>query len=321
MSTGLKHNYNFLKQFTSSFALIGVTIISFLIVRMIFPLTLVNATDVCPNTGDGWTKLDYEHETYSAESGFIVDQVCVKGGHEGSTDGGHGYIFTAPTDVVPVNCVKKDKTGSITVTGLNTPTIDIDFTGDACAAVSHASYHLVEDPGDSDEETDPTPTQTPTPTPSLGKQSRIGYNAISCNENFEVVADLTENGNPVEGVEVTFNYNPEAKATTNADGRARVFFPRLFEGPVTAKADGYPTQTVFVTFPTCHEEGETNTSDVVLAAATTNPPRRGQVLGATTLANTGSAAETVAIVAFSAGVFGMMLFGYTYVCTANSKKS
>jgi hypothetical protein len=168
----------------------------------------------------------------------------------------------------------------------------------------------------------PSPAPSPSTTPGpQGKQVSMGVDVGSCSNGFfDAVADLTENGNPIEGVEVTFNYNPEAKAKTNAQGRARVTFPQLAEGPVTAKADGYPTQTAYVTFRSEKCQG---IGGAVLGTSTeTKPKTTGQVLGATTLANTGASDITIAFGVLGAGIIGTLVSIRSYlVATVHAKKN
>ena len=157
-------------------------------------------------------------------------------------------------------------------------------------------------------ESSPTPTPTPTPTPAAGRQSALGVDvACGYGSDFLAVMDLTDNGNPVQGIEVTFNYNPELKATTNSDGRARVHFPRLSEGSVTAQASGFPSQSAYVDFP---DDCPKPVGGVVLGTSTQiavvdsipKSEQAGKVLGASTLANTGSADVQIAMLALSVGM-------------------
>lgn len=168
----------------------------------------------------------------------------------------------------------------------------------------------------------PTPSPTPNPSPSQGKQVSMGVNVGHCSNGFfDAVADLTEDGNPKEGILVTFSYNPTLTSTTNADGRAGVTFPQLAEGPVTASADGYPTQTAYVTFRS--EKCPEDVGGAVLGASTESKPKSaGQVLGATTLANTGAADMQIAFAVFGAGLVGVLAsMSYYMVATQHAKKN
>jgi hypothetical protein len=166
----------------------------------------------------------------------------------------------------------------------------------------------------------PSPSSTPNPSPSQGKQVAMGVDVGHCsNGYFDAVADLTEDGNPKEGILVTFQYNPTLTSTTNKDGRARVTFPQLAEGPVTASADGYPTQTAYVTFRT--EKCPEGIGGAVLGTST-ETKSAGKVLGATTLANTGAADMQIAYAVFAAGLVGVVAsMSYYMVATQHAKKN
>lgn len=165
---------------------------------------------------------------------------------------------------------------------------------------------------------DPSPTPgiggpIPSPSPSLGKRSSIGYDA-NCNENFDVVLDVTEDGNPVENVKVTFTYKGhDTDATTNKDGRARISLRKDGDAPITAKADGFPGADMYVTFRTDCPAGS------VLGASTDDPgtKRTGKVLGASTLANTGAADVYSALMTLGAGA--LIMVGSLRYYIANSK--
>jgi hypothetical protein len=112
------------------------------------------------------------------------------------------------------------------------------------------------------------------------KASTLGYN-LTCNESdFTVDMDLTEDGQPVAGILVNFSYNGlNASDTTDAGGRARVSFPAQGNYTVQANPDGgYPSKSLEVHMPEDCPAGETIQVG-------------GQVLGASTLASTGSGEE------------------------------
>lgn len=136
----------------------------------------------------------------------------------------------------------------------------------------------------------PTPEPSPSPTPQLSKSAHIGYD-ISCTRSYFIATlDLSENGNWLEGIKVTFKYNGTTKEDyTDAQGRARVEFNIDGEHPLTASADGFDTQSIDIKVPICDgsEKNEDNSSGQVLGT-NTDTPRQGQVLGASTLADTGT---------------------------------
>lgn len=187
---------------------------------------------------------------------------------------------------------------------------------------------------------DPSPTPSISPNPSIspdpnsGKHSALGVD-VCCDDTFDAVYDVTENGKPIANIEVTFTYNPTLTARTNENGRAKVTFPKRGDRTVSAQADGYPTQSLFVTMPTncpakISEAGIGGTSTGQVLGANTdnssigNSQTRGigQVLGASTLADTGSARDGFAKISL---IFGLVLmlgssYGYSQAKTKKSKK-
>jgi len=117
--------------------------------------------------------------------------------------------------------------------------------------------------------------------------------------------DLLDNGNGVKDVEVTFTFNgSEKRAKTNDSGRARTSFGRA-AGVVSAKADGFDSQTMTIDLPQCPVSGGTGGGQVL--GATT-----GKVLGASTLAATGSAVDALAQVGLAFGFVLTIISGYGY---------
>lgn len=163
---------------------------------------------------------------------------------------------------------------------------------------------------------DPTPTQgvdpTPSPviTPGPSKHSSLGYNLTCSTSGIEVTMDLIEaDGKGAKDVEVTFTYLGEIKKVkTNIDGRARTDYGKNGNGKIEGKADGWSTQSVEVTMPEGCDPGVGGGQ--VLGTTT------GQVLGASTLANTGTADETMAYVSM---ILGTLLLSVSGVRYANQK--
>jgi hypothetical protein len=171
-----------------------------------------------------------------------------------------------------------------------------------------------------DPSTTPTPSSTPTPTSSPtsgssgggnggggssdpGKQTSLANDNLQChNPQFDAVMDVKENGNGIKDVLVTFVFNGQTKqAHTNEHGRAKVTFDRA-AGTITATANGYPSQSMNINVPSCH--------DVVL------DPDRSKVLGATTLADTGSSSEFALSIGMLAGLSLAALSTYGYLKTS-----
>jgi len=98
------------------------------------------ASDTCPQ-GNGWTKDESPPFSHLAPAGYIIDQICVKGGNSQNQN---GYIFTANTNGVGHTCHfyqgNRWRNGSVSVTGIGTNQGSASMAGE-CAAISHASFH------------------------------------------------------------------------------------------------------------------------------------------------------------------------------------
>jgi hypothetical protein len=120
---------------------------------------IASASETCP-TGSGWTKDESSPFSYTAPAGYKIDQICVKGGQPQNPN---GYIFTANTNGIGHTCNyvqgKHQKTGSVSVAGINSNQGSASKTGD-CADISHASFYITLI-------TTPTPTTTPSLTPTI----------------------------------------------------------------------------------------------------------------------------------------------------------
>lgn len=139
------------------------------------------------------------------------------------------------------------------------------------------------------------PTPAPTANPQAGKQSSAGIDGKVCaGQNFNAYTVLRLDGQPVKDVNVKFVYNGEAKyAKTQVDGRAGVAYGYASDSDVQyLPQDGYPTQL--------QKAVRASDCNVVVTAGTTTTG--GQVLGASTLAKTGTAATTLINLVGLAGV-------------------
>jgi len=110
------------------------------------------SSDVCPHEpfDSNWYKFDGTAPTYSAPSGYTIDQVCVKGGQNKifySSNGSDGCwnVYGIGTGSGGAN-----KVGS----------------GSSCKDISHASFHITQTQTEEEPTPTPTPTDTPTPTPT-----------------------------------------------------------------------------------------------------------------------------------------------------------
>lgn len=119
----------------------------------------------------------------------------------------------------------------------------------------------------------------PTPAPddgTSGHRSSMGNDNLRCsNTMFDAVMEVKWDGRPAQDVKVVFYFDGQrVEVRSNENGQARTQFP-IKSGVLIGEPEGYPTQSQVIEAPTC--------DDVIL-----DPDRGGQVLGATTLADTGS---------------------------------
>ena len=107
---------------------------------------------------------------------------------------------------------------------------------------------------------------------------------------------LTDDGEGVENVRVTFTYNGlDRGAETASDGYAIAYYNWDGENKLKARADGFKDQELTVDLPDCPAIGGT-----VLGASTTTTVSSGQVLG---FADTGVFADFSAMIS---GVLGLV---------------
>jgi len=152
---------------------------------------------------------------------------------------------------------------------------------------------------------DPEVTPTPTDVPEEGKTSDLGY-GISCDGgDFVATFDLKENGVGKSGIKVSFSYNGLTKEdTTNVDGRAKVSFPKRGNYDLKAtSSDGYSSKTVAVNMPEdCSSTEPTPTPEIGRGGLVLGASTEGQVLGASTMANTGIAEDMMALSSIASGI-------------------
>lgn len=126
-----------------------------------------------------------------------------------------------------------------------------------------------------------SPEPTASPVPST-RESNLTTNRLSCDSStFDAVMDVRENGQGAKDVKVVFKFNGETKELrTNQEGRAYVSFQRA-DGTLLADPEAFDGKSLTIDAPeSC-------------PAATGG---RGQVLGATTLANTGMTQNLMAAI-------------------------
>lgn len=174
---------------------------------------------------------------------------------------------------------------------------------------------------------DPQPTGQPPAAPtsqsegnkSEGRQSSLANDNLQCTTSyFDAVMDVKDNGNPVRDILVRFAYNGASReARTNENGRAKVAFDQNGNGSLTATAEGYPSQSMYITVPQCGPvalDPDRNRGGSILGTSTdsTKNTKQGQVLGASTLADTGSGPLYSMATVFAAGLLMTLsaLYGY-----------
>lgn len=157
---------------------------------------------------------------------------------------------------------------------------------------------------------EPTPEVTPEPTPEPEEpeepeeewvnpnSSSLANDNLNCdNDMFDAVVDLKTNDQPAKDIVVKFDFNGELKeARTNEFGRARVQFP-IEEGAVYIEAEDFPDQSQVITPPDCGED---------------NGIGGGDVLGATTLAETGDQTLYQTLALMMVGLSVSLLSAYAY---------
>lgn len=167
----------------------------------------------------------------------------------------------------------------------------------------------------------PTPTATPAPDNKSGARSSLGAYGPKCeNNNIVVTMELKDNGNAVTKRQVKFVYrNSTQTRDTDDNGRAEVTYNYDGDDAVSASADGFPSQSIYISgvknCPPNSSNDSSKRSGSVLGASTTasstSTKKRGRVLGASTLAATGTSAETL----FFSTAVGVMLIGAAGVAT------
>ncbi len=131
-----------------------------------------------------------------------------------------------------------------------------------------------------------------------GRMSSLATDRCDCDgdETFDAVMDIKgEDGLPVKGVVVQFVYKDQIQNVwTFEGGRAKATFKQDGNGTAIASSEGYPSQSISVTFP---------------PACAESAPKSETKL--TTLANTGAVDEVLASGLMILGVVGSI--GTTYV--------
>ncbi len=260
-----------MKQPIAFIAVLGLSLILLISIS-----SSVNAQNpsVCPQ-GNGWSNhIQGTNPQYTAPTGFLIAEICIKGGNADNSPNGYLKHFTSDgwfqvtyeTNGNPQNrkTVTKNCVGGFGIGTHQGEALHGDADGYACAGISHASFRLV-----AKSTPTPTPTDTPTPTP-------------------------------------TFTPTPTLTLTPTATPTP------------TLTPTGTPSATLTITpTPTTGSIGgnnNNNNSDNTGSVAGATTQQTGEILGATTLAGTGTALTSFANML---GLAGATLVG---IASTRSKK-
>ncbi|MEK7622504.1 MAG: hypothetical protein AAB430_01405 [Patescibacteria group bacterium] len=137
------------------------------------------------------------------------------------------------------------------------------------------------------------PESSPSPSPETSPEPKVEYGLTAsspdCSNSFHAEFKVKVGGVGQKDITVKFSYKAEEKtAKTNSDGIAGVDFEFKGNGDLTAKSEGYENQTIGVQAKeNCAAGGSTSSN--------------GQVLGASTLAETGVFDESLMALLFTLG--------------------
>lgn len=170
----------------------------------------------------------------------------------------------------------------------------------------------------------PSPSLIPRPrseNPQEGAHSSLGFNRTCATGNLETTMDLTQNGSAVSNTQVTFIYNGQTQTKqTDAQGRAQAYFPLLNQQKsLQASAIGFPSQeTLISAIDSCDSQATAGVGGQSTAIANKIASRNGQILGATTLADTGSGVIANILTTGFMFVSTLSLVEFLYAKTKNS---
>lgn len=147
--------------------------------------------------------------------------------------------------------------------------------------------------------TKPEPSPSPTPTPTTdnqGQKTQLGITGPICNNRqFRAYANVTNNGQPISGINISFNYNNQTlQSLTDNKGQTGVNFTYGGNTKVEMNPDqGYPSQSQLITLDdstacqTLQKSQNSNSQSTGSILGSTTVSTSGQVLGASTMAETG----------------------------------
>lgn len=153
-------------------------------------------------------------------------------------------------------------------------------------------------------------TPTPTPTPTNNNRSSLSTVDPSCDsDSVAATHKIEEDGKAISGVRVVFEYNGEQKiAYTDHDGKAHISFKYTGDAHVNSNPDGFSSAANYITKET---ECSNTQSGSVFGAST-----QGQVLGATTYAETGIVEDVMMTIL---GLTGVSMFTTGAVLNVKNK--
>ena len=253
------------------------------------------ASDVCEGGDNSWSNNWYKDENSPfgiTASGYIIDQICVKGGQNKI------YYSSNGSD------------GCWSVSGIGTSTASAVKvgSGSSCKDISHAAFHRIVASTPTPTNT-PTPTKTPTPTPT-NVPTATPTPTYAPTATPTPTTGVTNTPTPTQGVTVTPEpdcvngqiYNADLHICINCpgDGDCEVIIGNSPTPTETPASTATPTQS-----PQIGGGPGDGLSDGRSDGASTSAPstsqKQGEVLGASTMAQTGTFAQAFATIEELAG--------------------
>jgi hypothetical protein len=256
-----------------------------------------NSASVCPN-GNGWKKyeatdVDQSNNkiSYSVPEGQVVLEVCAKGAGE-ETKKPHDFFFTTYQNGVAKTCDytlggkdddKNRHLGTITVEGIGSSSASVSrqsIIRDGCAEISHASFLL----------------------------ETIQEPIFACNS--ECTSD-----SECQGVNADFQcVDSSCRLASNPESETCEASTPPTPAP-TLNPSPTPSST-----PAPENKKEEKKDEPAVGGVSTEVEATGQVLGASTLANTGLAADLVMAGVGASGALSTVLGTILYAKKSRSDK-
>ena len=276
-----------------------------------------STSSVCPGGDDSWSGDWYKDQSspfgVNAGSGYIIDQVCIKGGSDNSNNGylqnfttNSWYTVTYMTNGRDPEQVTKNCVGA---SGIGTNTAGAshgDAAENACAGISHASFHRVAITTPTGvTPTGVTPTGvTPTGVTPTGV-TPTGVTPTGVTPTGVTPTGVTPTGVTPTGVTPT-GVTPTGVTPTGVTPTGRVTptvttVPTVT--PTNAPGMGGPGDGLSDGRSDGKSDGGSTGGASVLGTSTLNDPYKG-VLGVNTMAKTGSFEQNLMNIV---GILGMLL--------------